>query len=194
MNQRKQQLIATEKKIVAVSKCLFEEYGFEKVSVDQICKETGISKGGFYHHFDSKNNLIASIIGDELDSELGAKLFPLIGHLPTRKLLEIYAETLIVYHKTRHKNIITKYWHTLADAEDISEILNNRCAFTVMDAIARQGLSNKDFNNKYTVEFCSHFLTATITGLFIHWNGFHDSYPLRPFVEQSIDLIFLTLR
>lgn len=194
MNQRKQQLIATEKKIVRVSKHLFEKFGFEKVSVDQICKESEISKGGFYHHFDSKNSLIASIMGDELDTELGTKLFPLIGQLPTRKLLEIYAETLIVYHETRHNNIITKYWYTLANTEDISEIINNRCAFTIMEAIAKQGLNNKDFNNKYTLKFCSHFLIATITGLFIHWNGFHDTYSLRPFVEQSIDLIFFALR
>lgn len=37
---------------------LFEEYGFHGVTVNQIVKDVGTSKGGFYHHFTSKDELL----------------------------------------------------------------------------------------------------------------------------------------
>ncbi|MFA1820792.1 TetR/AcrR family transcriptional regulator [Virgibacillus oceani] len=44
--------------IVQSSLNLFEKYGFHGVSVNQIVKEAGTSKGGFYHHFSSKDELL----------------------------------------------------------------------------------------------------------------------------------------
>lgn len=37
---------------------LFEQNGFHGVSVNEIVKECGTSKGGFYHHFSSKDELL----------------------------------------------------------------------------------------------------------------------------------------
>ncbi len=37
---------------------LFEKYGYHGVSVDQIVAESGSSKGGFYHNFKSKDELL----------------------------------------------------------------------------------------------------------------------------------------
>ena len=37
---------------------LFEKYGFHGVTVNQIVKDVGTSKGGFYHHFTSKDELL----------------------------------------------------------------------------------------------------------------------------------------
>lgn len=41
---------------------LFSESGFNKVSVAAICSKSGSSKGGFYHHFPSKEALIEAIV------------------------------------------------------------------------------------------------------------------------------------
>lgn len=45
-------------KIIQSSLLLFEEYGFHGVTVNQIVKDVGTSKGGFYHHFTSKDELL----------------------------------------------------------------------------------------------------------------------------------------
>src|SRR5699024_8254131 len=45
-------------KIVDVSLVLFEKYGFHGVTVNQIIREEGTSKGGFYHHFTLKDELL----------------------------------------------------------------------------------------------------------------------------------------
>ena len=37
---------------------LFSEYGYDKVTVDEITSRAGVSKGTFYNHFDSKESIL----------------------------------------------------------------------------------------------------------------------------------------
>lgn len=45
-------------RIIETSLQLFEAQGFHRVTVDMIVKECGTSKGGFYHNFKSKDELL----------------------------------------------------------------------------------------------------------------------------------------
>jgi TetR/AcrR family transcriptional repressor of nem operon len=76
-------------KIVAAAAKLFRQHGFDGIGVDAIMKEAGLTHGGFYGHFKSKDDLAAEALargfrsGDEkmspftdLDSYLAAYLSP----------------------------------------------------------------------------------------------------------------------
>ena len=56
--KRQEQAEHTKKRIYEAATQLIEKYGFETVTVDEICKVAGIAKGGFYHHFPSKGELV----------------------------------------------------------------------------------------------------------------------------------------
>ncbi|MCB1582920.1 MAG: helix-turn-helix domain-containing protein [Marinicella sp.] len=43
--------------IVESARILFNRHGFEKVTIDQIMAHAGLTRGGFYHHFKSKEAL-----------------------------------------------------------------------------------------------------------------------------------------
>ena len=43
---------------------LFIEYGIQKVRVEEICKQAGISKATYYKHFSNKLDLVVSLIKD----------------------------------------------------------------------------------------------------------------------------------
>ena len=45
-------------KIIDVALKLINEKGFDNVSVSEITKEAGVSKGAFYIHFESKEDLL----------------------------------------------------------------------------------------------------------------------------------------
>ncbi|MEA4875974.1 TetR/AcrR family transcriptional regulator [Anaerorhabdus sp.] len=47
-----------KEKILVKSIKLFKEKGFKNVSVIDICNEFGVTKGSFYHHYKSKNDLL----------------------------------------------------------------------------------------------------------------------------------------
>lgn len=48
-------------KIIATAIEMFETYGYHGVTVNQIVEKSGTSKGGFYHHFKSKDELLYMI-------------------------------------------------------------------------------------------------------------------------------------
>lgn len=46
-----------QQQIMRVALALFEKYGYDKISVDRIVKESKTSKGSFYQHFPSKSSI-----------------------------------------------------------------------------------------------------------------------------------------
>jgi len=53
---------------------IFSRTGYEAASVSDICASAGVSKGAFYHHFPSKQQLFLAIIDDWLKM-VDARLF-----------------------------------------------------------------------------------------------------------------------
>lgn len=85
-------------KIVDVSLVLFEKYGFHGVTVNQIIREAGTSKGGFYHHFTSKDELLY-VIHDTFITYVIEKATKArdIYKSPTKKLQAILTDFVKVF-------------------------------------------------------------------------------------------------
>lgn len=52
----------TRARIVESARVLFNRRGFEQVSIDDVMKGAGLTRGGFYKHFASKDELYAAAI------------------------------------------------------------------------------------------------------------------------------------
>ncbi|GAB3417124.1 TetR/AcrR family transcriptional regulator [Massilia agilis] len=52
----------TRARIVESARKLFNRHGFEKVSIDCIMADAGLTRGGFYNHFGSKDELYAAAV------------------------------------------------------------------------------------------------------------------------------------
>jgi TetR/AcrR family transcriptional regulator, transcriptional repressor for nem operon len=52
----------TRARIVECARRMFNRYGFEAVSIDQIMASAGLTRGGFYHHFANKEELYSEAI------------------------------------------------------------------------------------------------------------------------------------
>ncbi len=69
MQQRSEE---TRSKIMESAIQMFASRGFNAASVDDICAEAGISKGAFYHHFESKQALFLALLESWLQQIDGA--------------------------------------------------------------------------------------------------------------------------
>jgi AcrR family transcriptional regulator len=58
--------VKTRNKIILAARELFARTGYESASVDDICREAGISKGAFYHHFPSKQSVFMELLNEWL--------------------------------------------------------------------------------------------------------------------------------
>jgi len=63
----------TRNRILKAGSICFSRKGYDATSVEEICKEAGISKGGFFHHFPTKQALFLELLNNwlsELDKEM----------------------------------------------------------------------------------------------------------------------------
>ena len=54
----------THKRIVAIASKRFREQGFAGFGIAELMKEAGLTVGGFYKHFDSRDELVAEAVSD----------------------------------------------------------------------------------------------------------------------------------
>jgi len=63
MKVSREQMAENRRRILNVASRLFRERGFDAVSVAEVMKAAGLTHGGFYGHFSSKDDLVAETVG-----------------------------------------------------------------------------------------------------------------------------------
>ncbi|MEE0160039.1 MAG: helix-turn-helix domain-containing protein [Christensenellales bacterium] len=72
LSQRQIQGQNSRDKLLDAATRLFHENGYQAVTVNDICEAAQLTKGAFYHHFDSKETLYQHLYTPQLDAYLSA--------------------------------------------------------------------------------------------------------------------------
>lgn len=74
MKVSREQMAENRRRILDAASRLFRAKGFDAVSVAEVMKAAGLTHGGFYGHFRSKDDLIAETLADTLAADPGKGL------------------------------------------------------------------------------------------------------------------------
>lgn len=69
MKVSREQMAENRRRILDVASRLFKDKGFDAVSVAEVMKAAGLTHGGFYGHFTSKDDLVAQTLAQALSSD-----------------------------------------------------------------------------------------------------------------------------
>jgi TetR/AcrR family transcriptional repressor of nem operon len=75
MRVSREQVAENRRKILDAAGRLFRERGFESVTVAEVMQAAGLTHGGFYGHFKSKDDLVAQTLAHALGSSAPTDLF-----------------------------------------------------------------------------------------------------------------------
>ena len=83
---------------------LFAEKGFSRASMQEVADRAGVTKGAFYHHFATKDDVLTLIHDEFIDRALAAQDRALVRHVtPTAQLAQMaYDVTLICIEYQKH--------------------------------------------------------------------------------------------
>jgi AcrR family transcriptional regulator len=81
--------VETRERLLRAAVDLYSAKGFGGASVEDVCRRAGVTKGAFYHHFESKAHLIMAIHNGFVDLQIG-EISAIIdkGLTPERTLAE----------------------------------------------------------------------------------------------------------
>ncbi|ASV88000.1 bacterial regulatory, tetR family protein (plasmid) [Ochrobactrum quorumnocens] len=69
MKVSREQMAQNKRRILDVASQLFKDKGFDAVSVAEVMKAAGLTHGGFYGHFNSKDDLVAQTLAHALAAD-----------------------------------------------------------------------------------------------------------------------------
>ncbi|MDL2228109.1 TetR/AcrR family transcriptional regulator [Bacteroidales bacterium OttesenSCG-928-K03] len=99
----------TREEIKDAASALFQHYGYEKTSMDDIAKACHKAKGSIYYHFASKEELYSSIVDDEIE-KLKNVLLPILTNknetAPLRFANYIYAKMAFVNNSYTYRQAL----------------------------------------------------------------------------------------
>src|ERR1700761_9861528 len=86
--------------ILSVAARSFREYGGDSSGIGTVMKKVGLGKGGFYRHFESKDDLFVEAVARAFD-EMGRGMVEVAKAAPEGQALRAIIER---YLSTRHAN------------------------------------------------------------------------------------------
>ena len=104
-------------RILAAGVELFAANGYDATSVAQVIARAGVAKGGFYHHFASKEDLLYEVYGDLITRQLAAMDEILARGLPAGETLRALIADLVesTAASAREAMVFFREQHRLGD-------------------------------------------------------------------------------
>ena len=124
--------------ILVAARALFAERGLSEVSVSQVIARAGLSKGGFYHHFDTKEALVAQVVAEFAEEVLAAALPVLSQPGPALDCLNAFFATAITHKLNARDDVqIASDAVTTASADELLREVRARVQNQMRDAFVR---------------------------------------------------------
>lgn len=200
MNKRKLQGVKTKKRIFEMARELALEYDIENVTVDSIVKAVGISKGAFYVHFKSKDELVADLINEytntaDMDYKSFMETLPL--DIPSLEMLMLLAENIsdFLSEEIGYKNIRLLYKTHLSNAIDSSSAMSyNRQLYKLFTEVLERGVKHEEFREDISVDSLAKHLILAIRGVAFEWCIRYPDFDLSDQVSDHFKIILYGLK
>ena len=191
-SKKKQQAIRTKEKIYNSAISLIKEENYDDVKISDICKLAKVSVGSFYHHFDTKDDIIKRII-DEIDiaarenfiDEPNEPLFNSIKRLllVESKIIESYGLKIVTQIainqlKYGYEYFFNKKWFL---EEKLVELLQNH-------------IGSNDIIGNYSTQDISDIVLRTYRGIVIEWCIKRGSLSLYDLVNDHLETQYINFK
>ena len=195
LNRKKEQGVETKRKLYECAKELFTKHDYASVSVKDITDAAGVTKGTFYVHFASKDELVASLISDtvsQLDLNYQAFLDTLPPDLPVSEMLLALAAKIadVITDTVGYDTMRIVYQLQLTKLVDMRLVVGyDRELYTIFAGIMEQGVRRREVRPDMTPgELSRHFVMA-IRGLCYEWCIRYPDFDLQEQILKHCKLL-----
>lgn len=109
----------TRTKIIEAARILFNRHGFQDVTIDMVMKNAGLTRGGFYNHFETKEQLHRDAVSSFLEGR-GAEWRENAGVDPRLPGRDMVREMISGYLSSEHLDDIDGQCPMIALPSDIA--------------------------------------------------------------------------
>lgn len=169
--QRKKQQSASH--LAATAFGLFEQYGYEAVTMEQIAAEADVAKATLYSYFPMKEALVAHCLKEEIVEGMAALADQLAGHRTFVSRMKFLLRESATWHATKHAYLphYLRYLHSIADSGESGAIQDSGSTVTwnAMAMMFRAAQQNGEVATALPAEQLAWSLQYLLYGAITHW-------------------------
>ena len=177
----------TKKKIVSAAWKLFYEQGYDDTTVDDIIRESGTSKGSFYHYFEGKDALLStlSLLFDEKYEELMETMDE--GMDSFDKLLLLNMELFTMIENTVPLDLLARMYSTQLITRGDKHLLDrNRTYYKVLRKITLEGQERGELRSDMSVNEMTKLYALCERALLYDWCICEGDYSLKNYARDMM--------
>ena len=193
LTKRKIQAINTKEQIFNTSIQLFVEKGYDSVSINQICKEVGVSVGAFYHHFNGKEDIIVESYKefDKTFEDFAGSISKSITAVD--KLLE-FIKYQVEYAEKTGLDIIRQIYKSQLYAGREFFISEERTLPRVLNEVVEEAQKNGEFIEDISSKEITRQLLRLSRGIIYDWCVHNASYNIVVETLKSVEYFLLAFK
>ena len=111
LSKQQQKSKETKERIFQAAKEILRKNGYENLSIKNICEVAGVSNGSFYHHFQSKDDLLSYHLEEQPSIDPGLLDLPSNKESAKKAIVEVYLN-YASYCEVLGVDFIAGYYHT----------------------------------------------------------------------------------
>ncbi len=175
----------TKSRIVNAAWQLFYKQGYENTTIDEIVEASGTSKGSFYHYFEGKDSLPASLsyLFDEKYEELEKTMDPDLS--PIDKLIYMNQQLFLMIENTVSVDILSRLLASQLVSNSERSLLDaGRTYYKLLRSITLEGQRKGLFRKEFTTNDITKAYAMFERALMYDWCLSSGSYSLCQYSEE----------
>lgn len=196
MKKRVLQGMETKKRLIECACKLFREKGYNDVTVEDIIKEADSSKGGFYTHFKTKEELLFNMvpfIDEKYDAFLKKnietvnsveKIALFIQYVFNIMAEEIGLEFMSAIYASQIKDLTTKRFL----------ITSERMYYHVLKMFFEEGQAKNEIKPELSAEETITIFTSCIRGVIYDWCLYKGEFDLAGYGGKVMDMMLKQIK
>ena len=171
----------TRRKLFKNAIKLIEKHGFDNVKIEDICKQSKVSVGAFYHYFNSKTEIITELY-KQIDSYFETEVADKIKGVNSNDCIVLFFRHFAKFISNNH------FYHVRILYGTQNEVLidKERFMYVLLKEIIDNGKEKKELNDTYNTEFIEDFLLMLARGVILDWILNEGKYDLEEKMWSNI--------
>jgi AcrR family transcriptional regulator len=182
--------------IIQAATDVFTRKGFHDARMDDIVKETGLSKGALYWYFKSKEELIIAILDRIFGAEFRRMETLDDKNLPARKCLKIFLDNFIadIRAMERATPIIYEFYALAFRNKTVRTVMQRylRAFVTIIEPIIRRGMDGGEFRTGDARQ-AALALGAQLEGTLLLWAYAPKMVPLEEQLRAGAEMLIRSM-
>lgn len=192
---RKERGLRTRQRIYRTAIELFARKGYENVSVDEICRRPGLTKGAFYAHFRSKDQIILEEFMN-MDRHYAAAAENLPPEASSLEKLRRFNREAIRLMSELGVTLMRVLYHSQIAPHMREPYLINpaRNLYLITERLIREGQEKGEIRSDLPAAELTTVLINAFRGQLYHWCLTDGSFDLLEACDQLMELILRGIR